>query len=155
MLRLTEFNAVNRRVKPYVWGAGTGVAKSDFYKRLRLAVASAEIDWSELARRVGSKPSTVSGWKTGKSLPEGEYMLKLPDALGVSAEWLITGRGDMHANATEAQTKMRLIRAILETPLTELAEDGRAWVNEELQHYDRQPPAPAPPRRAGGGGGPS
>lgn len=50
-----------------------------------------KLSQSELARMIGTRQSTVSGWKIKKNEPEAELLEPLSKALNVSIEWLITG----------------------------------------------------------------
>lgn len=71
---------------------------SSLADRLRQALAHADISQAELARRCGVKQPSVHGWFSGKSrFLRGENLLKAASALGVSQEWLATGRGKMRA----------------------------------------------------------
>lgn len=61
--------------------------------RIALARKRAGLSQEELATAVGaggeaSGRSTVSNWKNNRAVPEGKYLMKLPGALGVSADWL-------------------------------------------------------------------
>ena len=56
-----------------------------------MARKRARLSQEALAELVGaggeaSGRSTVSNWETGKFIPDGRFLLKLPDVLGVSAE---------------------------------------------------------------------
>jgi transcriptional regulator with XRE-family HTH domain len=48
----------------------------------------------ELADRVGAKPTQISKYKRGVYLPRPEVLPKLGEALGVSLDYLMTGRSD-------------------------------------------------------------
>lgn len=70
--------------------------------RLRLAMEKAKISQAELARECGVKPPSVSGWLSGKSkFLRGENLLKAARALGVTEDWLATGKGPMHHNVAQ------------------------------------------------------
>lgn len=65
-------------------------------ERMKLALAQAEIKQIELARRVGVTRGTVSLWLKGTTTSiEGENLLKAAQILGVSPNWLSSGRGRM------------------------------------------------------------
>lgn len=54
----------------------------------------------DLARRVGVKPPSVAGWRTGRTQSlKGETLIKAAAALQVSPDWLATGKGAMQPNA--------------------------------------------------------
>lgn len=49
-----------------------------------------------LAKAVGVKPPTVNDWLSGKSQTiRGQYLVRVAKELGVSPDWLATGRGEM------------------------------------------------------------
>ncbi|WP_318826107.1 XRE family transcriptional regulator [Burkholderia thailandensis] len=64
--------------------------------RLRAALQEAQMNQSELARRVGVTRGAVSFWLTSATTSlAGENLLKVASALSVSPNWLATGRGRM------------------------------------------------------------
>lgn len=64
-----------------------------FGGRLKLALERAGHDQRWLANTLGVREGTVSAWVSGPTLPEGKVMVKLPELLGVSGHWLLTGEG--------------------------------------------------------------
>ncbi|WP_167313308.1 XRE family transcriptional regulator [Ralstonia insidiosa] len=69
--------------------------------RLQEALTYAGIKQSELARRVGITRGAVSLWMNGGTTDlAGENLVKAAQALGVSANWLSTGRGKMTTSPT-------------------------------------------------------
>lgn len=65
-------------------------------ERLRAALDAARINQSELSRRVGVTRGAVSFWLKGTTGSlEGENLIRTAQALGVSPNWLATGRGKM------------------------------------------------------------
>lgn len=65
-------------------------------ERLKYALDEAQINQSELARRVGVTRGAVSLWFKGATNSlDGENLLKTAQALGFSASWLATGKGPM------------------------------------------------------------
>jgi phage repressor protein C with HTH and peptisase S24 domain len=68
-------------------------------ERLRAALKDTGINQSELGRRVGVTRGAVSFWLTGQTTAlEGENLVKVATALGISPVWLATGRGKMKPN---------------------------------------------------------
>ena len=59
--------------------------------RIYLLLERKKISQSELARTLGIRQSTVSGWKQKYNEPEAELLEPISKALNVSLEWLITG----------------------------------------------------------------
>lgn len=89
-------------------------------ERLKVAIADAGISKTELARRCGVKPPSVSGWFSGKSkFLRGENLLRAAAALNVSDTWLATGRG--HRERTKA------------------ADPALVPIRETAAHYVRMP----------------
>lgn len=80
-------------------GDGTDGARlrREFGRRLNEAVALRGLSQAELARRLSVRRATVGEWLNHGRVPSGAIMLKLPDLLGVSADWLLLGRGERDA----------------------------------------------------------
>lgn len=69
---------------------------STLQERIRLALNHAGLSQSELANRIGVTRGTVSWWATGRTRDiSGQTALNAAKELGVSAEWLTTGKGQM------------------------------------------------------------
>lgn len=101
--------------------------------RIALARKRAGLSQGKLATAVGAGDAgTVSDWENDKSLPEGRFLLKLPEVLGVSADWLLLGR----VAGTDA-----LI------PPREALEALQEWMNQVL------PPRGGSQKGGGGNGG--
>lgn len=64
---------------------------------LRIKEARESLAWSQedLARRMHVSQPTVSHWEAGRKSPRMQIMIRLAQVLGVSMEWLSTGRGPM------------------------------------------------------------
>lgn len=119
--------------------------KAGFHRRLREAFEAAGISQAELARRTNTTPPSVSDWFRRGAMPSGDAMLRLPEALGVSADWLLYGTGPrerttqddadpFQAGAALAVKKMMAaIWEILET--TGLSADG---AERELTERERR-----------------
>ncbi len=63
-----------------------------FYKRIHLRLVDIEHKRSWLLSQTGIKPSTWSSWETHGRVPPADRALAIADALGVSLEYLLTGR---------------------------------------------------------------
>lgn len=66
---------------------------------LRIREARESLAWSQedLARRMHVSQPTISNWEAGRKSPRTQIMIRLAQVLGVSMEWLSTGRGPMQA----------------------------------------------------------
>lgn len=69
-----------------------------FAKRIKLAISEAGATKKALSGAVGVSPSAITQWTDGstKSI-EGENLVKAARFLGVSPDWLATGKGEMKA----------------------------------------------------------
>jgi len=66
--------------------------------RLRQARIDAGLNQSQLARKAGVTPSAISQIESGASKrPSSDNLLPLAKALGVTPEWLISGKGPKYA----------------------------------------------------------
>lgn len=67
----------------------------------RIKEARENLAWSQedLARRMHVTQPTVSNWEAGRKSPRTQIMIRLAQVLGVSMEWLSTGRGEMRPPA--------------------------------------------------------
>lgn len=75
-------------------------------ERLQLAMREAGVSQAELARACSVKPPSVNGWLSGKSkFLRGENLLAAAKALGVSQNWLATGKGPMHTRPGDENTE--------------------------------------------------
>lgn len=66
----------------------------DFLARLRKALKASGLNQKELAKRLGLAESSVTGWLKHNAMPGADVLFELPYVLGVSADWLLAGRGD-------------------------------------------------------------
>lgn len=53
-----------------------------------------DLSTAQLARRLGVKTRTLTGWEHGVSEPRANRLTMLAGLLGVSPTWLLTGRGE-------------------------------------------------------------
>ena len=65
----------------------------------RIKSARRVLGWSQadLARRMFVSQPSVAAWELGSKAPHTKNLTRLAVLLGVSFEWLTTGRGEMHA----------------------------------------------------------
>jgi transcriptional regulator with XRE-family HTH domain len=69
---------------------------NDFWLRLVEAFTDAGLDHSQtaIARQVGVAQSAVAKWANGSGYPHLRKCLRIAEMTGVSADWLLTGRGN-------------------------------------------------------------
>ena len=93
-------------------------------ERIAIARKRAGMSQDELAEAVGlggGGRSRVSGWETDAAVPDGRFMLKLPEVLGVSADWLLLGK-DENVSTLPGEALREL----------------RDWLNDVLPPHDRK-----------------
>lgn len=70
----------------------------------RIKEARKALGWSQadLARRMFVTQPSVADWETGRKAPHTKNLARLTVLLGVSFEWLTTGRGEMHPSTAHS-----------------------------------------------------
>lgn len=63
-----------------------------FMDRVESLLKEKRLTQKELAEDLGLRRPTLSDWKKNGSVPAGDICLKIADYLGVSMEWLLTGK---------------------------------------------------------------
>lgn len=131
--------------------------KAGFHKRLAQAFEEAGITQAELARRTGTKPPSVNDWFNRGAMPRGEAMLRLPEALGVSADWLFTGTGSRTRTRTNGRDPYaegarfvvdKVVKALLQAQLEATGResiegaDGLARLAEDMEEIPGAGPPP-------------
>lgn len=61
-------------------------------RRIRAAIADSGLSQTEVASRVGVEPSAVNAWYWGEKIPGLENLLRLAEATGVRAAFLLADR---------------------------------------------------------------
>ena len=85
---------------------------------------------SELARRIQVSPSALGMYEQGRREPSADTMVALADSLGVTTDFLLTGRV---ASPTEADALSALILSRVTTADRRLEErENRPFSREEL-----------------------
>lgn len=80
---------------------------SKLQERLDIAITSAGISQSELARRVKLSRGAVSLWFVGSTKElKGHNLLAAAEALGVNPSWLDTGKGEMKPGIKDASSPL-------------------------------------------------
>lgn len=68
-------------------------------ERLDKAIAEMDLKQADFGERLGVAQSAVSRWRRGQTEITRVIALAIQLEFGISAEWLLTGRGDMRAKA--------------------------------------------------------
>lgn len=77
---------------------------STLSERINAAMRHANLNQTTLARKAKVKPPSVHAWMNGSTRTmKSETAHAAAKAMGVSATWLITGKGDMLAGVTAAE----------------------------------------------------
>lgn len=97
---------------------------------------------ADVTRATGIKSPVFSEWKKGKSRPNGDKMLKIANFLGVSVEYLMTGKepegnGKYYFNEETAKVAQEIfenkeLRALFDATRDSDPEDLRALHNMAL-----------------------
>lgn len=74
-------------------------------ERLRTALERSGLGQSDLARRAGTTQPTINKLLTGKSLTS-KKLVPIANVLGVSAEWLVTGKGEIGSNPPDYSSEL-------------------------------------------------
>jgi len=84
--------------------------KENFADRLKESIKDKwpNLTQTEYAPKMGVAQGTVSEWVTAKKMPGLEKLIEIAIVLGVSIEWLATGRGNKHVQTTKRQPQVRL-----------------------------------------------
>lgn len=59
----------------------------------RLLRAAEEPTEIAIAARLGVSRGALAGWKSGRRMPSADALVGIADSVGVSLDWLLTGRG--------------------------------------------------------------
>lgn len=71
---------------------------------------------TELARKLGVNQPTVTAWFTKGAEAKATQIAAIPEALGISGHWLLTGEGSMEDSPEEAERLLGQIRRLLAAP---------------------------------------
>lgn len=63
--------------------------------RIKKALDFAGLTQSGLARALNTQPHIVGSWVNHGVVPHSKHLVRLPELLGVSGHWLLTGQGPM------------------------------------------------------------
>ncbi|HTP79959.1 MAG TPA: XRE family transcriptional regulator [Bacteroidota bacterium] len=65
--------------------------------RIREARVRRELDQAALAARIDVASRTVQRWEKGDQVPDSNFLLRIAKVTGVSAQWLLSGEGDVYS----------------------------------------------------------
>lgn len=87
----------------------------------RLEAAAGDRTYRDLALMTATNPETVRRYMQGQA-PSAEFLAALCGALGVSGDWLLTGRGPMLASDVEGHALRRASASDLLTAMSDSVE---------------------------------
>lgn len=70
-------------------------------ERLNQFMKARNIKATDIAKSVGVSRAAVSGWCNGISEPTASHVFAMEKGFGVSAEWLVTGDGEMLTSSSK------------------------------------------------------
>jgi transcriptional regulator with XRE-family HTH domain len=107
--------------------------------RIGELIAFKRLSQSDFARSVGMSPGYLSSVIREEKIPGSEFLHAIKKAFGVSADWLLTGEGDMFTKGPGGpdQTPGYLDRRLFEEVQSTLKSDESAFklVGAELLNY--------------------
>ncbi len=112
---------------------------NQFYKRIQLRLVELDRKRPWLLTKAGVKPSTWSSWEKHERVPPADRALAIADALGVSLEFLITGR--------ETTFDMRQSNPLVLQIFNQLKSLDERQLQEVLTRVNSMKVAGMPPRR--------
>lgn len=98
-----------------------------FGERLRIARERAGYGQEQLGELIGAGRNAVGAWESGEGrLPSGKFLLKLPEVLNVSADWLLLGRpaGQTTPPREAVEALLEWMDGVLPTPKKKPGEGG-------------------------------
>ena len=83
------------------------IFKAHFGQRLKQALMRAGLKQTELAAKLGVKPSAVSRWVNGIDFPDKERILDLANALGIEpSDFVADGRSEADQQRAKIRTQL-------------------------------------------------
>lgn len=82
-----------------------------------------------LAEAIKINPQNISAWSARGTVPAGDICLKIADYLGVSVEWLISGK-ESGLSKSERQL-LSMFTSLSPTHQEELLEIGEQWAAKD------------------------
>lgn len=102
--------------------------KSD---RIRQTRIERKLTQQQLGDKIGVSKATISQWEKGDYSPSGQNLYTLAKVLGVSAEWLLSGRGDPKFQNVEPT-----ILGVHSIPVLSYVQAGQLTEVQEIREVD-------------------
>lgn len=87
---------------------GMKYSMDSFQNRLKISIDRSNLTQSEIARRIGTGRSTISGWLKGDYEPNSENIYKLARLFNVSEAWLLGFVDEEYELRVDINTKKKL-----------------------------------------------
>ena len=100
-----------------------------FMDRVETLLKEKRITQKEMADTLSLRRPTLSDWKKNGAVPAGDICLKIADYLGVSVEWLISGK-EAGLSKSERQL-LSMFASLSSTHREELLEIGEQWAAKD------------------------
>ena len=75
-----------------------------------MARKRAGLSQDELGEKLGVGRNAISAWENDARVPDGEFLLRLPEALNCSADWLLLDRPVHGASAIPPREALEALR---------------------------------------------
>lgn len=115
------------------------ISAFDFWKRIDAYMIDNKITLRELAAKTGISYSTINSQRTRQNLPKVDQLVTMAQALGLSLEYMLTGKGTLplksEARAVQNDERLQaLVRAALrdDTLLGALSALVKSYENKRI-----------------------
>jgi len=78
--------------------------------RIKQARLARGLGQAELAAKVDVSTRTIQRWEKGEQVPDSNYLMRIAEATGVVAYWLLTGEGEKFAQEQKPSNVLSLPR---------------------------------------------
>ena len=99
-----------------------------FMDRVESILKEKRLTQKELAEDLGLRRPTLSDWKKNGAVPAGDICIRIADYLGVSVEWLVTGKEA--ALSSEERTLLKQWKVLSEEQKDTIRTLHDKWVSE-------------------------
>jgi len=105
-------------------------------KRLKKAIKDADMKMTDFSKKSGIPYRTIQGYIADNSIPGGELIIKMCKELHISADWLLTGQGDMYQIKSDRNEVTSVpILEWLNKWWENADEKHRYWLEVQMENY--------------------
>jgi len=91
--------------------------RRDFAERVNQQRERQQMSWKELAAKAGMSVSALTRWGRTETGPRMESIIGLSEALGVSTDYLLLGRGPARHTCSVDPKVLKLLESLYALPL--------------------------------------